>query len=69
MSETLGYCTKYMQRFDGTSRRVWDDKEDSKMNDEILQGNGWTRPLSAKLRAWAHNFVIHNSKDLVEWRE
>jgi hypothetical protein len=66
MSETLDYCTKYMRRFDGTSRRVWDDKEDSRMNDEILQGNGWAQPMSPELRTWAHNFVIHNSKDLVE---
>jgi hypothetical protein len=68
MSETLGYCTKYMQWFDATRRRVWDDKEDNRMNDEIVQGNGWPRPLSPELRAWAHNFVIHNLVDLLDWR-
>jgi hypothetical protein len=36
MSETLGYCTEYMQHFEGTRHRIWDDKEDSRMNDEIV---------------------------------
>jgi hypothetical protein len=26
MSETLGYCTEYMERFEGTQRQVWDEK-------------------------------------------
>jgi hypothetical protein len=43
MSETLGYCTEYMDRFEGTQRRVWDDKEENTMNDKIVQGNGWHR--------------------------
>jgi hypothetical protein len=69
MSETLGYCTEYMDRFQGTRRCVWDDKEENTMNDEIVQGNGWPRDLSSELRAWAHDFVINNSSDLQEWRE
>jgi hypothetical protein len=28
MSKTLGYCTEYMERFRGTSRHVWDEKEE-----------------------------------------
>jgi hypothetical protein len=68
MSETLGYYTEYMQRFGGTGRRVWDDKKDSKMNDEILTGNGWSRLMSPEFRLWAHSFVIHNSTDLGDWR-
>ena len=46
MTETLGYSTEYLQRFTATRKRVWDDKEDPRMNDEILQGGGWARPLS-----------------------
>jgi hypothetical protein len=38
MSETLGYCTEYMQRFPGTLCRVWDEKEEQFMNDEVVQG-------------------------------
>jgi hypothetical protein len=68
MTETLGYSTEYLQRFTATRKRVWDDKEDAKMNDEIVQGGGWPRPLSQSMRLWAHNFVINNSSDLVEWR-
>jgi hypothetical protein len=36
MSKTLGYYTEYTDRFEGTQRRVWDDKEENTMNDEIV---------------------------------
>jgi hypothetical protein len=66
MTETLDYSTEYLQRFTATRKRIWDDKEDSRMNDEVLQGGGWARPLSQNVRLWAHNFVINNSSDLSE---
>jgi hypothetical protein len=69
MSETLDYCTEYMDRFEGTRRQVWDEKEESIMNNEIVQGNGWPRDMTTDLRSWAHDFVISNSSDLAEWRE
>ena len=69
MSETLGYCTEYMQRFQGTRRRVWDDKEEQRMVDEVVQGSGWRRPMLQQFRAWAHNFVINNSLDLTDWQQ
>jgi hypothetical protein len=68
MSETLGYSTEYMQRFQGTIRRVWDDKEENNMIDEIVQGNGWPRRMSQNMRAWAHNFIINNSTNMAPWR-
>jgi hypothetical protein len=68
MLETLGYCTEYMQRFQGTSRHVWDDKEEQIMNDQVVQGSGWRRPMSEELRDWVYNFVINNSEVLNEWR-
>jgi hypothetical protein len=49
MSETLGYCTEYMDRFEGTRRRVWDKKEENSMKDEIVQESGWPRDMSAEL--------------------
>jgi hypothetical protein len=42
-----------MQRFEGSNRRVWDDKEEQVMNDEVVQGSGWPRPMSEELRVWA----------------
>jgi hypothetical protein len=50
MTETLGYNTKTLQRFTTTKKRVWDDKEDSRMNNEVVQGGGWARPLSQNMR-------------------
>lgn len=41
MSETLGYRAEYMQRFSSTSYRMWDHVEEQRMNDEMVEGNGW----------------------------
>jgi len=68
MSETLGYCTEYLQRFEGTRRRVWDDKEEQQMNDEVVEGSGWKRLMSEQFQKWVHDFVLSNSVDLEDWR-
>jgi hypothetical protein len=39
LEDTLGFCTKYMQRHSATTHRVWDPNEDAIMNDEILRLN------------------------------
>ena len=49
MDEALGFCTEYMQTCTMSQRRVWDDKEDPTMNDEILEGKGRRHPLTAEL--------------------
>jgi len=36
MEDTLGFCTKYMKQYRGTTQRVWDAMEDAIMNDEFL---------------------------------
>jgi hypothetical protein len=68
MSETLGYCMEYMQRFQGTSRHIWEDKEEQFMNNEVVQGTGWARPMSKEFTSWMHDFVINNSALLKNWR-
>ena len=67
--ETLGYSIEYMQRFSGTRRRVWDEMEEPRMYDEVLQGGGWNRPMTTTFREWIHEFVMDNSVDMAEWRE
>ena len=52
MQETLGYCAKYLTRFEPTSKRVWNDKKNPIMNDEIVQGGGlynYQHPLRISL--------------------
>jgi hypothetical protein len=44
-----------------TRRRIWDDKEEPTMNDEVLEGNGCLHKLSANLKNWAHTFVLHDA--------
>ena len=38
--QALGFITEYMSGYNITSRRVWDDKEEPTMVDEILEGKG-----------------------------
>ena len=61
MEESVGFCTEYMSKFTAVTRRVWDDKEDPTMVDEILQGKGRPRPMSNEFREWAHAFVLDNA--------
>jgi hypothetical protein len=38
--EALGFCMEYIQEVKSTRRRVWDEKEEPIMHDEIIEGNG-----------------------------
>lgn len=69
MDETLGFCTEYMQDCTLTQRRIWDDMEDPRMYDEILEGNGRRRILTHELRQWIHEFVLNNADILEIYRE
>jgi hypothetical protein len=69
ITETLGYSIEYMQRFSGTRQRVWDEKEEPRMYDEIVQGGGWNRPMSNRFQNWIHDFVLDNSADFQAWRQ
>ena len=69
MEEAFGFCTEYMQNCTMTTRRVWDDKEEPSMNDEVLQGKGRRRMLSLELQQWIHEFVINNAVILENYRE
>ena len=68
VEEALGFLTEYMSTYAPTSRRVWDDKEDPTMTEEILQGKGKPRVLSVELRKWLHAFVCDNVDILEPYR-
>jgi hypothetical protein len=68
IEEALGFCTEYIQDVKFT-RRVWDDKEEPTMHDEILEGNGCSCRLNANLKSWAHTFVLHNAATTQPWCE
>ncbi len=38
--ESLGFCTKYLQDFTAMKQRVWDEKKDPSMYDEVLKRSG-----------------------------
>jgi hypothetical protein len=50
-----------------TRRKVWDDKEEPIMHDEILEGNGHCWRKSVNLLSWAHTFVFHNAEMTYLW--
>ena len=64
VEEALGFVTEYMSSYAPRTRRVWDDKEDPSMNDEILEGKGKPQMLSNQLRQWLYDFVCDNAEIL-----
>jgi hypothetical protein len=44
--EAWGFCTKYLQDFMPFRRKVWDEKEDRIMFDEMFEGNGCPRVMN-----------------------
>jgi len=66
--EALGFITEYMSDYNLTSRRVWDDKEDPTMVDEILEGKGKLKLLSEELRSSMHEFILDNASHIEPYR-
>ena len=69
VEEALGFITEYMTEYNITSRRVWDDKEEPTMVDEILEGKGKLKLLSEALRNAMHEFVLDNVAHIEPYRE
>ena len=69
VEEALGFITEYMTEYNITSRRVWDDKEEPTMVDEILEGKGKPKLLSEALRNAMHEFVLDNVAHIEPYRE
>ncbi len=67
LEEALGFCIEYIQGFIATRKRVWDDKEDPNMIDEMLEGNGRLRIMTTNLRNMAHYFVLQNVELMSLW--
>lgn len=43
--------------------RVWDDTDESNINDKLLEIKGIQRILTIDLQDWIHKFVINNIED------
>ena len=69
LEEALGFCTEYMQEFATTRRWVWDEYEEPRMKEEVPERKGKPRRLSARLRDWAHNYVVNNAASAQAWHE
>jgi hypothetical protein len=39
------------------------------MNDEVVEGKGQQRTLTAELRHWIHKFVLNNAEPLKPYKE
>ena len=68
IEEALGFITEYMSEYNITSRRVWDDKEEPTMVDEILEGKGKMKVLSEEMRVAMHEFVLDNASHIEPYR-
>jgi hypothetical protein len=69
VEEALGFITKYINGYNITSHRVWDDKEDPTIVDKILEKKGKPKLLSEGLRNAMHNFVLDNAAHIEPYRE
>jgi len=58
-----------MAEYNITSRRVWDDKEEPTMVDEILEGKGKPKELSDEFRTAMHEFVLDNASHIEPYRQ
>ena len=58
-----------MSEYNVTRRRIWDDKEEPSMVDELLEGKGKPKILSEELRSAMHAFVLDNSAHIEPFRE
>jgi len=66
--EALGFITSYMTDYNITSRRVWDDKEEPSMVDEIVEGKGKSKVLPEGVRLAMHEFVLDNAAHIEPYR-
>jgi len=55
--------------FTATRCRVWDDKEDPSMFDEVLEGGGRPGIMTTNLRDMVHSFVLQNVGLMATWHE
>jgi hypothetical protein len=49
LEEALRFCTEYLVDFTTTWHRVWDDKEDPSMFDEMFEGDKHPQIMSIEL--------------------
>ena len=68
LEEALGFCTEYMVEFQSTRRRVWDNKEEDRVADEVPEGSGRPRRMEENIQGWAHNYIVNNSTCMDVWR-
>ena len=59
--ECIGFVTEYLQRFEPTQRRVWDEDKEFGDAEEVLQGAGKPYMMTAELRDVAHQYVLANA--------
>lgn len=60
LEEVLRFCIEYLVDFIATRHRVWDDKENPSMFDEVFESDGHPQIMSIELRDMAHSFVLQN---------
>ena len=64
MDEAMGFCIDYMQHCCKNEHRMWDDKEESTINSEVIERNVRHRLLPDELRCFIHEFVLNNAEPL-----
>ncbi len=59
--ECIGFVTEYLQRFEHSHRRVWDEDKEYGDAEEVLQGGGKEFVMTPAMRDVAHEYVLSNA--------
>ena len=67
--KSMHYITEYLSMVDSNSPRLWDDKEDEKIDGEVLQGVGKEFSLLEDMWDDINTFIFYNHEKNIKWIE
>ena len=67
--ESMHYINEYLSMVDSNIPLFWDEKEDEKIDGEVLQGVGKEFSLSEDMRDAINTFILFNHEKTLKWIE
>ena len=60
ITKTLEYSLQYFQQFSGMRHHVWNEIEEPRMYEKLVQGGGWNRQMTSTFWEWIYDFILDN---------
>ena len=67
--ECIGFITEYLQKFEATEQRVWDEDKEYGDAEEVLQGAQRPYVMSTEFRDVAHQYILSNVEVMQDLHE